>query len=107
MSCADLGSLPVTELVAGDLLPAYVADASDCDGPFDFTGWTLTFEMEGPVLVAGSAVGTADGVLIHEWVDGETDIPGDYRPVFHGISPAPESKPRTFVVDGVLRILAL
>lgn len=106
MTCADIGGHPVLELVAGDLLPAYVADASDCDGPFDFTGWTLTFEMAGPVTVTGAATGDASGVLTYVWADGDTDIPGDYRPLFIGVSPAPESKPRTFVVDGVVRITA-
>lgn len=102
MSCG--GSGPVFEVFVGDLLPTYVADARDCDGPFDFTGWTLTFEMRGPVVVTGLAAGDGLGVLTHVWITGQTAVIGDYEVLFHGISPAPESKPRTFLVQGVLRI---
>lgn len=102
MTC---GGGQVFPIIAGDLRPTYVADARTCDGPVDFTGWTLTFEMRGPVTVLGIATGNADGVLTHFWVDGETDVPGDYEVIFHGISPSPESKPQTFLVPGVVRVI--
>lgn len=102
MSCGAGG--PVLEMFVGDLLPSLIADAKTCDGPVDFTGWTLTFEMRGPVAVTGLATGSSLGVLTHVWLSGQTATPGDYEVLFHGISPAPESKPRTFPVQGVLRI---
>lgn len=102
MSCGD-GGLSVFEIFVGDLLPTYVVDVRTCDGALDFTGWTLTFEMRGLVTVTGLASGDSAGVLTHAWVAGETAQPGDYEVLFHGTSPA--SKPQTFLVAGVLRIV--
>ena len=90
-------------IFVGDLLPIYEADASSCAGAFDFTGWTLSFEMVGPVTVTGTATGNASGVLTHVWVAGDTSVPGDYQVIFHGISPA--GARRTFVALGVVSIL--
>lgn len=101
MSCAGLPG-PDFPLFVGDLLPTYVADARTCDGVFDFTGWTLTFTMYGPVTVTGSATGDDQGVITHEWVDGETDVPGEYAVVIVGISPG--GRQRTFVVGGTVTI---
>lgn len=99
--CAPRGDGLV--VYVGNLLPSYVADATSCGTPFDFTGWTLTFEMRGPVVVSGSATGTADGVLTHDWIAGETDQPGEYEVLFHGTSPT--GRPRTFVAKGSVSIL--
>jgi hypothetical protein len=93
----------VLEIPRGDLLPVYVADARTCDGQFSFIGWTLTFRMIGPVVVTGAATGDEHGVLTYAWVAGDTDLPGDYEPLFVGISPA--GKPQTFRVSGIIRIV--
>lgn len=89
-------------IYVGNLLPEYIADATTCGMPFDFTGWTLTFEMRGPVTITGAATGTIDGVLTHNWVAGDTDIPGEYEVLFRGVSPS--GRPRTFVVQGTVSI---
>lgn len=96
-------SCRVWPIVQGDLLPIYVADAESATGsPFDFTGWTLTFVMAGPVERSGPATGDALGKLTYRWVSGDTDVQGDYEARFDGISP--DGKPETFKVDGVIRI---
>lgn len=99
-----LGCGPVLDIIAGDLLPGVAASARSCSGRFDFTGWTLTFEMRGPVVVTGSAAGDALGNLTYAWASGNTDFPGEYELIFRGVSPTPESKTRTFVVSGTVRI---
>lgn len=98
--------VPILELAVGDRLPAYVADGRTCDGRQNWTGWTLTFQMRGPIDVTGSTTVVGDnlGTLTYTWGAGETDTPGDYEVVIHGISPSPESKQRTFLVRGVVRI---
>lgn len=106
MSCeANGGGGPVFPIYVGDLLPAWTASARTCDGPFSWVGWVLIVEFRGPVVVNGTLTGDADGQLLHGWTVGETDVPGDYTVLVHGISPSPESKPRTFVVEGVVRML--
>jgi hypothetical protein len=105
VSC-DSASGPVFTIYVGDLRPSYTVDVSDCDGPVDFTGWTLTFEMRGPVTVTGLATGDAFGAITHFWIAGQTDVLGDYQVIFHGVSPSPESKPQTFVAAGVVSIVA-
>lgn len=90
----------------GDLLPPFVADSTDGAGqPFDFTGWSLTFKMRGPVEVSGPAIGTANGVVSYGWVAGNTDVPGTYEAVIVGVSPPPESKPRTFPTRGAVTVV--
>lgn len=97
MSCGP-NTGPEFPLYVGDLLPDYVADARTCDGPFDFTGWTLVFKLIGPVTIVGTATGTDLGVITHQWVSGETDVPGEYEVVIVGSSPA--GRQRTFVAQG-------
>lgn len=97
------------EILLGDLLPKLEATARNCDGSlFDFTGWTsLTFKLDGPLQISGTGAVTANsrGLLTYTWATGETDWPGDYAGIFHGISPSPESKPRTFPLTGPVRII--
>ena len=88
----------------GDLLPVYIADVSSCSGQVDFTGWTFTFQIRGPVVRGGVATGDALGVLTYAWVAGDTDVPGDYEAVFFGV--APGGLPQTFPVESALRISA-
>lgn len=95
-------------MVAGDRLPVLAAKATGgpcCGGPFDFTGWTLTFELRGPVNVTGGGAVAADaqGNLTYTWAAGDTDWPGEYEAIFHGTSP--DSKPRTFLASDVVRII--
>jgi hypothetical protein len=106
VSC-DFSPGPVVTIYQGDLLPTYTADARSCSEAFDFTGWTMTFEMSGPVTITGAATGSSDGTLTYAWVAGDTDIPGEYAVTFHGVSPSPESKPRTFVVPGMVEVVAV
>lgn len=94
----------VWEIVQGDQLPVFVADARTAAGPFDFTGWALTFTIAGPVTRTGAATGDALGVMTYVWAPGDTDIQGDYEARFTGISP--EGKRETFRVEGVVRIVA-
>jgi hypothetical protein len=101
MSCGGLGG-PVFPIFTGDLLPIYIADARDCDGPVDWTGWTLTYELRGPVTITGDVTGDADGRLTIVWEAGDTNFPGDYEVVIIGESP--DGKPRTFVAQGYVRI---
>lgn len=86
----------------GDLLPVFVVDIRDCDERVDFTGWTLTFQMRGPVMRTGAATGDDQGVVTYVWAPGDTDVPGEYGVLFVGISPA--GKQQTFPVDAVLRV---
>lgn len=104
MTCftCSSSSSPI-EITQGDLLPAYFADVTGVDGRFDFTGWTLTFQLLGPVVLTGPAVGSDAGELRHDWAIGETDVPGDYEVLFHGL--APDGRPQTFRVPETLRIL--
>lgn len=92
----------VRTMFQGDLLPVFVVDVRDCNEVFDFDGWTLTFQMRGPVTRTGPAIGDDQGVITYVWVPGDTDVPGDYEVLFAGISPA--GKPQTLVMEGVLRI---
>lgn len=102
---APLVSTRAHQTYVGDLIPAFVADARDCTGrAMDWTGWTLTFRMAGPVVRSGPATGDALGVITYAWQAGDTEVPGEYLVTIIGVSPAPESKQRTFVVDGLVRI---
>ncbi len=92
------------EIVQGDQLPVFVADARTTAGPFDFTGWSLTFVMAGPVTRTGAATGDALGVMTYQWAIGDTAIQGDYEARFVGVSP--EGKQETFRVDGIVRVVA-
>lgn len=104
MSCGADGH--EFKLFTGDLEPLFIADAKRiCDpvsGPVDWTGWALSLELRGPVVVTGAIIGTSLGVLTYSWVAGDTDIPGDYEPLVHGVSP--QGKQRTFRIHGVVRI---
>lgn len=86
----------------GDLLPAFMADVAEDGRPFDFTDWSLTFTLSGPVTVSGAASGDDEGVLSYSWLSGQTATPGDYTAYFTGTSP--DLKQRTFEVEGVFRI---
>jgi hypothetical protein len=90
----------------GDLLPAFNVDVETDDGTeFDLTDWTLTLEMSGPVEVTGSASWAAGEGLTYAWAAGDTDVPGVYQVVIRGVSPAPESLPRTFPTRGALTLI--
>lgn len=104
MSCDGFAEGPIVPINVGDLLPIWTADATSCDGPVDWSGWELTVKFEGPVTITGTAIGTADGVITYEWIDGDTIIPGDYLVVISGLSPT--GKPRTFRPIGIVRIEA-
>ncbi len=94
-----------SRIFVGDLLPVFIADVADHGRRFDFTGWTgLAFTLSGPVTITGSATGDSRGVLTYVWTAGQTATPGEYTAYFRGTSPAPESKIRTFEVEGVFRI---
>lgn len=86
----------------GDRLPELEAGAEDCEGPFDFTGWSLTFRMSGPVEVSGAATGTAAGVLSYAWAAGDTAVPGTYGAVFVGTK---DGKQQTFPTRGVITVI--
>lgn len=102
MTCSG-GTGPTQQIGVGDLLPSLVVDVQTCTGGFDFTGWTLTLELRGPVQVTGAAAGTSEGVVTYDWVAGNTDFPGDYSVRIRGMSPT--GRPRTFPVAGVVRIV--
>jgi len=90
------------QIYRGDLLPVFQADARTQDGPMDFTGWSLTFVMSGPVTRGGPATGDALGVLTYVWVAGDTDYLGEYEARFVGVSP--EGKQETFPADVLIRV---
>lgn len=93
-----------SRIFQGDLLPVFIADVAEDGHPFDFTGWSLAFTLSGPATVIGAATGNDRGVLTYTWAFDQTATPGDYTAFFRGTSPAPESKSRTFEVEGVFRI---
>lgn len=88
----------------GDRLPDFEADVeADCGEPFDFTGWTLVFQMSGPVEVSGTALGTAAGVVSYAWSAGDTVVPGAYAATIIGTSP--EALQRTFPTRGAITVI--
>lgn len=87
----------------GDLLPALALEVSEGGAPFDFTGWTLTITVDGPVTVTGAATGDASGNITYAWTAGQTAMPGDYAVYVVGTSPAP-AKQRTFRLPDLVSI---
>lgn len=99
--------LRTPRVYVGDLLPVLVLDVSEDGRRFDFTGWTsLVVTVSGPVAITGSATGDAQGVLTYAWTTGQTATPGSYAVFVRGVSPSPESKPRTFEAREALQIVA-
>jgi len=96
--------LLTTRVFLGDRLPALELDVSENGHRFDFTGWTLTLEISGPITATGAATGNARGEVTFAWAAGATATPGYYAVIIHGTSPTPESLPRTFRADQPLRI---
>ena len=95
----------------GDRLPVLTVTATaknlivavtNPTGLVDFTGWTLTFRMVGPVTITGSATGSAAGVLEYAWAAGNTATPGVYLGVFEGTDP--DDKIQTFPTEGEIEI---
>lgn len=84
-------------------LPPLVLDVAECGDEFDFEGWTLTLRMSGPAEVSGAAIGSADGVVLYEWVAGDTAVPGVYEAVIDGVSPTGGT--RTFPARGAVTVI--
>lgn len=91
-------------MFAGDRLPDLLVDVAEDGRPLDFTGWTVTVQVDGPVSSTGPSLSTAPGVIARAWQAGETDFPGDYAVILYGTSPAPQSYQRTWTAEQALRI---